>query len=211
MNADEAFIAFFGIYLCVMVGALFGIYALSRPWRIVIYTILGAGHLFVNFVLYELSFINVNNDFSEHTLQLFTQLAEQLAQGVFQEELLTPPSLAIGCLLSAFGVLALIGGLASVWLKPRWWTWLAVCLGLLLSSFAFSFPQRKNAGDGIAEQNELRRNAYEVVRRKREEGVSNTILSEAINSQLKDFHGTYENRTDAKESAYKILAAINEL
>ncbi len=211
MNTFEAIVVFGLLYLGIMFCALYGLYVLPRGWRIVLYLILGAAHLLVFLFIYALTFIDVNNAFAVQTEQLFTKLAEQLPQGGFHEELLTPPSLAVGLLWSAFGILALVGGFIAVCRKPRWWTWLPVCLGLIFSDALFSVPQRKKIEEGIAEQNELRRHAYEVVRQKREEGVPDTLLAETITIQLKDFRGSYENRTDAKESADRILSAINAL
>ena len=211
MNVAEATVFFGLLYLGIMFCALYGLYVLPRGWRILLYLILGAMHLCVFLFFYALTFIDVNNAFTVQTEQLFTTLAEQLSQGGFHEESLTSPSLAVGLLWSAFGILAFVGGLFAVCRKPRWWTWLPVCLGLIFSGAIFSVPQRKEIKAGIAEQNELRRHAYEVVRQKREEGVPDTLLAETITSQLKDFRGSYENRTDAKESADRILSAINAL
>ncbi len=210
-NMNEVQIGSVFLYISVMIGALYGVYVLSRPWRIVVYVILGALHLFVNSAIYALSFINVNNTFGVHTEQLFRTLAEQLSQGAFHEEYLTLPSPTVGILLSAFGFLVLIGGLLSVWAKPRWWTWLSVCMGLIISYNIWAFPQRQKEGKGIAEQNELRRHAYDVVKGKRAEGVSDALLAETITIQLKDFQASYENRKDAQDSADRILSAISTL
>ena len=211
MNIEEAIVIFGLLYLGIMFCALYGMYVLPRGWRILLYLTLGATHLLVFLFFYALTFIDVNNAFAVQTEQLFTKLAEQLSQGGFHEELLTPPSLAVGLLWSGFGILALVGGFVAVCRKPRWWTWLPVCLGLISSGALFSVPQRKKIEAGIAEQNELRHHAYEVVRQKREEGVPDTLLAETITIQLKDFRGSYENRTDAKESADRILSALYAL
>ena len=107
---------------------LFLIFFLTMTWGVLL--VLGAAHLFVDSICHALAFIDVNNAFSYQAMDFFTKLAEQLLQGNIHEELLTPPSLTGGLLLSAFGFLALAGGAAAVWTKPRWWTWLPVCLGL---------------------------------------------------------------------------------
>lgn len=211
MNAEEAIVVFTIIYFFVMGGGIYGLYGLSRRWRIVLYLFLGAAHLFIHSCYYALTFIDVNNAFTVQTMDFFTALAEQLQHGGIHEELLTPPSLTLGLLLSAFGVLILAGGAAAVWAKPRWWTWLPVCLGLILSFYIFAYPKRKKEGIGIAEQNELRLRTYEVVKGKRTEGVTDALLAETITIQMKDFRGTYENRSEAKESADRILSALRVL
>ena len=82
---------------------------------------------------------------------------------------------------------------------------------LILSFYIFAFPKRKKEGIGIAEQNELRLRTYEAVKEKRAEGISDTLLAETITIQMKDFRGTYENRSEAKESADRILSALRAL
>ncbi len=211
MNTEEAIVIFTIIYFFVMGGGIYGLYGLSRRWRIVLYLFLGAAHFFINSCYHALTFIDVNNAFTIHTMDFFTALAEQLQQGNIHEELLTPPSLASGLLLSIFGIMALVGGAVAAWTKPRWWTWLPVCLGLILSFYIFAFPKRKKEGIGIAEQNELRLRTYEAVKEKRAEGISDTLLAETITIQMKDFRGTYENRSEAKESADRILSALRAL
>lgn len=208
MNAEEAIVVFTIIYFLVMGGSIYGLYVLPQRWRIVLYLFLGAAHLFIHSCYYALTFIDVNNAFTVQTMDFFTALAEQLQHGGIHEELLTPPSLTYGLLLSAFGVLILAGGAAATWTKPRWWTWLPVCLGLILSFYIFTFPKRKKEGIGIAEHNELRLRTYEVVNGKRAEGISDALLAETITIQMKDFRGTYENRSEAKESADRILSAL---
>ena len=211
MNVEEAIVIFPVIYLCVMGGGIYGLYVLPRRWRIALYLFLAIAHLFIHSCFYAFTWIDVNNAFTVQTMDFFTALAEQLQHGGIHEELLTPPSLTYGILLSAFGVLILAGGAAAVWPKPHWWTWLPVCLGLILSFYIFAFPKRKKEGIGIAEQNELRMRTYEVVKEKRAEGIADALLAETITIQIKDFRGTYENRNEAKVSAYRILSAMHAL
>ena len=134
MNIEEAIVIFGLLYLGIMFGALYGLYMLSRGWRILLYLLLGIAHLIVFLFFHALTFIDVNKAFAVQTEQLFAKLAEQLSQGGFHEELLTPPSLAVGLLWSAVGILAFVGGLVAACRKPRWWTWLPVCLGLIFSA-----------------------------------------------------------------------------
>ena len=49
------------------------------------------------------------------------------------------------------------------------------------------------------------------MKQKRLEGITDTLLAETITIQMKDFRGTYENRTEAKASAEKIWSALREL
>ena len=126
MNAEEAIVVFTIIYFLVMGGSIYGLYVLPQRWRIVLYLFLGAVHLFIHSCYYAFTWIDVNNAFTVQTMDFFTALAEQLQHGGIHEELLTPPSLTYGLLLSAFGVLILAGGAAAAWTKPRWWTWLPV-------------------------------------------------------------------------------------
>ena len=211
MNEEEAIVVFTIIYFFVMGGGIYGLYVLPRRWRIALYLFLAIAHLFIHSCFYAFTWIDVNNAFTVHTMDFFTALAEQLQHGNIHEELLMPPSLTYSLLLSAFGVLILAGGAAAVWAKPRWWTWLPVCLGLILSFYIFAFPKRKKEGIGIAEQNELRMRTYEVVKEKRAEGIADALLAETITIQMKDFRGTYENRNEAKVSANRILSAMHAL
>ena len=58
MSYPEALTWFIILYLAITGGGLFGIYQLSRIWRIVIYVLLGAGHIFCAFLWHGLSFID---------------------------------------------------------------------------------------------------------------------------------------------------------
>ena len=211
MNIEEAICVFSVIYFLVMGASLYGLYVLPRLWRIVLYLFLGAAHFFVNYICYALAFIGVNDAFSYQAMDFFTKLAEQLLQSNIHEELLTPPSLTGGLLLSIFGFLSLAGGAVAVWAKPRWWTWLPVCLGLILSFYIFAFPKRKQENIDIAEQNELRLRTYEVIKEKRAENIADTLLAETIKIQMKDFRGTYENQTESQASADRILSELHAL
>ena len=82
MSYPEALMWFIILYLAITGGGLFGIYQLSRIWRIVIYVLLGAGHIFCAFLWHGLSFIDRNNEFTEQTISLFNELAEQLHNGM---------------------------------------------------------------------------------------------------------------------------------
>ena len=62
MSYPEALTWFIILYLAITGGGLFGIYHLSRIWRIVIYVLLGAGHIFCAFLWHGLSFIDRNNE-----------------------------------------------------------------------------------------------------------------------------------------------------
>ena len=84
-------------------------------------------------------------------------------------------------------------------------------LALFLAGNVFALPSRLKTRREIAEQNDLRRQIYEVVKRKRAAGVSDVRIAETIVTHLRDFHGTYENRSETEESARKILKAVEEL
>ena len=200
------------VYIAAMAGGLYGIMKLSRPWRILIYLVLVAANLFIQYSFVASSFIRSNISFNGKTEEFFTKLAEQLAQGCMFEEFLKPSNSSGGAIwLSAFAFLLLVGGFVSVIPKPRWWTCLTVLAALIISYNIYAFPVYKSEISYYSEQNELRRRACEAVERKRAEGVADALLSEVISVHLKDFTATYENRKEAKESAERILAAINAL
>ncbi|MBR3648797.1 MAG: hypothetical protein IKN52_00980 [Victivallales bacterium] len=211
MSYPEALTWFIILYLAITGGGLFGIYHLSRIWRIVIYVLLGAGHIFCAFLWHGLSFIDRNNEFTEQTISWFNELAEQLHNGMIHEVFIQPPSLVWGAVVSGLSLLALAGGAVLASMKQRWWTLILIVVALLLSTNCFSFARRNRESDVVAEQNELRQYTYDVVKQKRLEGVPDTLLAETITIQMKDFRGTYENRTEAKASAEKIWSALREL
>ena len=211
MSYPEALTWFIILYLAITGGGLFGIYQLSRIWRIVIYVLLGAGHIFCAFLWHGLSFIDRNNEFTEQTISLFNELAEQLHNGMIHEVFIQPPSLAWGTVVSGLSLLALAGGAVLASMKQRWWSLILILAALLLSTNCFSFALRNRENDVVAEQNELRRYTYDVVKQKQLEGITDTLLAETITIQMKDFRGTYENRTETKASAEKIWSALREL
>ena len=130
MSYPEAFIMFIILYLVITGGGLLGIYRLSRKWRIVIYVLLGAGHIFCAFLWHGLSFIDRNNEFTEQTISLFNELAEQLHNGMIHEVFIQPPSLAWGAVVSGLSLLALVGGAALASMKQRWWTLILIAMSL---------------------------------------------------------------------------------
>ena len=199
------------LYLVIMSSALWGMYHISRIWRSLVYVLLSGTHVFAGFVFYELSFIDRNCTFGMQTEALFTSLSEQLGKGLLLEEYIQPPSLALYAILSVLGVLAVAGGLALVLMKMRWWTWLLLCLALALSTVIFSYPEKKRHCAVIAEQNALRQRAYALVKKKRTDGIPDKLLAETITLQMKDFKYTYENCTEAMQSAERILKTLNEL
>ena len=50
-----------------------------------------------------------------------------------------------------------------------------------------------------------------AIKEKRAENIADTLLAETIKIQMKDFRGTYENQTEAKASADRILSALHVL
>ena len=211
MDTEAKILLLGGVFGGVAIAALCGLYRVSRPWRIVLYALLLAGWVLANGVWYALQFIDDNNAFAVQTEEVFETLASQLPTGAFLEAWVAPPSFAAGVALTVLAILAMAGGMAVVGHKPRWWTCLGCVQALFLAGNVFALPSRLKTRREIAEQNDLRRQIYEVVKRKRAAGVSDVRIAETIVTQLRDFHGTYENRSETEESARKILKAVEEL
>ena len=207
----EVLLQLFVFYLTVMCGALWGMYHISRSWRIVVYAVLSAVHIFIGLLFKSLSFIDRNNNFTVQTESLFISIAEQLGNGMLQEEYLQSPNLVWCAFISVLSVLAIVGGVVVVSLKMHWWSWILVILAFWLSTNICYYETKRVDGLAIAEQNELRRRIYDFVNQRRAEGIEDNRLAETITVLLKDFRGTYESRKDATESAERILSALREL
>ncbi|MBO4511599.1 MAG: hypothetical protein J5746_02425 [Victivallales bacterium] len=210
MNQGEIIILLSCLYLVIMCSALWGMYHISRIWRSLVCIVLSGIHVFAGFVFYELSFIDRNLTFGLQTETLFTSIAEQLGKGLLLEEYIQPPALVWHAILSVLGALSVAGGLVLVLMKMRWWSWLLLCLALVLSTEIFSYPKKKLDCAAIARQNALRQRAYSLVKQRRSDGIPDKLLAETITLQMEDFRYTYENRTEAIQSAEKIITALNE-
>ena len=184
---------------------------IPRWWRMGIYLVCVAMHLFAAFVLFSLSWIQRNWASGERTQRFFESLQQQLAAGTVHQDFLTLPGYASGAVLTLLAGAAVIAGAVFAWRKIRWYSWFVLIFAFIMTQFAFSVCARTKDRESIEDHNATRRLVYGLIEQKRTEGVTDRQMAETIAENLKDFRYSYENRRSEIESEKRIEDALKKL
>ena len=212
----DLLIPVFGIlYLIALIAFLIFLRKIPRLWRLLAYAAFCLTDIFVARVSYFFEIFNRNCMSGIRTLVFFTAMQEQFSAGTygdFSPKLLNLPEYGPGILLSLLAAAAIFGGLICCWLKIRWYSYVILPVAIILSfGYLFEYPGVIDRRRDFEEHNELRRQTYDLLVEKREQGVTDRQIAEAIAANLKDFHYSYENRKYEKESVARILSALRDL
>ena len=199
------------IYGVTLLGFLACLPLIPRGWRIVVYSVLCAAHLFAGYAFHVLRFMSRNIASGQHAQNFFTALQRQLSSGTLNEEYLELPGWTSAVLLSLPAAAAVIGGGFVLWRKIRWYSWPLLIGSFILSLFLFEVFDRSDDRQDVREYNELRRRVYALTGQKRAQRVSEKQMADAIAEKLKNFQYSYESRTEEKESVELILSALRDL
>ena len=210
-SGDLLFLTILLIYVIVLLGFLACLPLIPRGWRIVVYSVLSAAHLFAGYAFHVLRFMSRNIASGQHAQNFFTALQQQLSSGTLNEEYLELPGWTSSVLLSLLAVTAIIGGGFVLWRKIRWYSWPLLIGSFILSFFLFEVFNRSDDRQDIREYNGLRRRVYALIGQKRTQRMSNKQMADAIAADLKNFQYSYESRTEEKESVELILSALRDL
>ena len=211
ISQDILLLLFASIALIGPVVFLIFLNFIPRWWRMGIYLVCIAMHLFAAFVLFSLSFIQRNNASGERTQRFFESLQQQLAAGTVHQDFLTLPGYASGAVLTLLAVAAVIAGAVFAWRKIRWYSWFVLIFAFIMTQFAFSVCARTKDRESIEDHNATRRLVYGLIEQKRTEGVTDRQMADSIAENLKDFRYSYENRRAEIESKKRIEDALKKL
>ena len=213
IGSDEIDMLLFILGACILAQVVFLIRLgrLPRCWRWVIYGVFCAVNIFLGFLDRLFDYFQYNVDYGQKTQTFFETLQHQLEHGTYAVEYLEPPSFVGYMCLSALALLAIIGGAAILGLKVRWYSYLVTLAALALSPSLTALSTPFDRREYINDSNALRYRCYLLVGQKLGQDVTPRQIAGAIESGLKDFLYSYENRRVERESTEKILNAIREL
>ena len=199
------------IYLLCLLGFLIPLKRIPKVWRLAIFTVLCAVNIGFAFICRCFNFITFHLQSGERALNFFTELSEELARNTMSIEYLPMPSYTASIIWGIISLLVVIAGFVVLGLKIRWYSWVTTIAALFCASGILDIQTPHSEMRYINDSNTLRKKTYLLIEQKRKENVSNKQISDAIKANLKDFHYTYENREDERESSEKILTAIKNL
>ena len=210
MNEKTLFVAAL-IYCFSLLGFLLLLERIPRWLRLGIYLFFCVVNIGVAFICRALNFLSYNIQSGERALKFFTELSETLANNTMNVEYLPMPTYTASIIVGIISLLVVIAGFVVLGLKIRWYSWVTTIAALLCASGILCIQTPHSQKRYINDSNTLRKKTYLLIEQKRKENVSNEQISEAIKTNLKDFHYSYENRMDERTSSEKILTAIKNL
>ena len=211
MPSDALILLFASVALIGPVIFLIFLNRLPRWWRLGIYLVCVAMHLFAALVLSSLSWIERNCASGERAQHFFESLRRQLTAGTVRQDFLTLPGYASGMVLTLLAAAAVIAGAVFAWRKIRWYSWFVLIFAFIMTQFAFSVCVRAKDRKSIEDHNGMRRLVYGLIQQKRTEGVTDLQMAETIAENLKEFRYSNETRRTEFESWKRIDDALKKL
>ncbi len=212
MILNDAMILLFA-FIALIGPAVFLIFLnrLPRRWRLGIYLLCIAMHLFAALVLSSLSWIERNCASGKRAQHFFESLQQQLAAGTVHRGFLELPGYAAGVILTLLAAAAIIAGAVFSRRKIRWYSWFVLIFAFIMTQFAFSVCTRAKDRESLEGHNEMRQRVYDLVKQKRSKGVTDRQMADSIAENLKEFRYSYENRGDEIKSVKRIEEALKKL